>query len=307
MSKQTAITTTADITGLLAEWHEWLDRLVKSGDMAATTADNYKRGMDNFSMWRRANPGGDVDPVTLLDWKAVLLADGKRAATVNALLSGVKSFYSWAVSTGRTKYNPAREIRGAARKGTGHTRDALATWEVRRVLDAAKANPRDYAILALLAYTGVRSCEVNRANLGDLRTKGNRLVLYITGKGHRETDDFVVIANSEAQAALSDWIATRGKEPGPLFCSVSPHGRGERLTLRSLRRIVKHYYDVAGVTGNKTTHSLRHTAITQVALKKGIRAAQQMARHRSQATTEIYLHDAERLDDPGEDVISYDE
>lgn len=304
---QTAITPAADIAGLLADWRVWLDKMVSAGDMAATTATSYRRGMDNFTAWRAANPGGDVDPLTLLDWKAALLSEGKKPASINAFLAGVKSFYSWAVSTGHTRYNPAREVRSATRKGASkqHVREALTDWEVRRVLDAAKVNRRDYAILALMAYTGIRSVEVYRADLGHLRTKGGRLVLFVTGKGHNEGDELVVIAHAEAQAALSDWVATRGKEPGPLFTSLSNRRKNERLTLRSLRRLVKHYYDLAGVTGNKSTHSLRHAAITQVARKKGVRAAQTMARHKSSTTTEIYIHEYERLQDPGEDYIDY--
>ena len=68
------------------------------------------------------------------------------------------------------------------------------------------------------------------------------------------------------------------------------------------------YYRAAGVRGNKTTHSLRHTAITQVIMKSGsIQKAQSVARHKSVDTTMIYFHEIDRITNPGEAFIDYGE
>ena len=80
------------------------------------------------------------------------------------------------------------------------------------------------------------------------------------------------------------------------------------MALRSIRDMVKRYYGNAGVVGNKkSTHSLRHSAITN-AICKGASPmqVQAMARHQSFDTTLNYYHEVARLDNPAEDVISYE-
>ena len=76
-----------------------------------------------------------------------------------------------------------------------------------------------------------------------------------------------------------------------------------------MRDIVKGYFDSAGVVGNKTTHSLRHTAITN-ALRHGVpltRVSKHLARHSSIDTTMVYVHEVDRMSDPVEDHIFYGE
>jgi integrase len=82
---------------------------------------------------------------------------------------------------------------------------------------------------------------------------------------------------------------------------------GSRLSLSALREIVKNYFRAANISGGyKTTHSLRHTAITN-AIRNGAlpMAVQAMARHKSFDTTLGYYHEVGRLDNPAEDLIEY--
>lgn len=83
----------------------------------------------------------------------------------------------------------------------------------------------------------------------------------------------------------------------PLFTSHSNNSNHQRLTTRSISRVIHDYYRKAGIFSKRITpHSLRHTAIT-LALKGGatVQEAQTMARHKSINTTMIYAHNIERL------------
>ncbi len=76
-----------------------------------------------------------------------------------------------------------------------------------------------------------------------------------------------------------------------------------------MRQIVKHYYKLAGVRGErKTTHSLRHTAISS-AVRHGapVQKVRAMARHANIETTMIYYHEIDRIENPAEAFISYEE
>ena len=188
----------------------------------------------------------------------------------------------------------------------------LTSSEVKAVLRTCEDTPqgiRDRAILTLMAFCGLRAVEAHRADLKDLRTKEDRLVLYVQGKGSIEKDDFVVIPRSR-EGDIMAWVSYHKKhfEGDPLFVSLSNRSRGTRLALRSIRSLVKERFERAGVVGeSKTTHSLRHSAITSV-LKNGGTPfqAQSMARHSSFDTTLNYVHEVGRLENPGEDLINYD-
>jgi site-specific recombinase XerD len=102
-------------------------------------------------------------------------------------------------------------------------------------------------------------------------------------------------------------LTIRGKTAGALLVSMSNRSKGERLSRRALRDIIKVHFDAADVHGNKTTHSLRQTAITS-AIRHGAPAekVRGMSRHASLDTLMIYYHEADRIDNPAEKYISYE-
>ena len=171
-----------------------------------------------------------------------------------------------------------------------------------------KQGKRDYAILSLMLYTAARGIEVYRSDLDDLSTEQGKLVLSVQGKGHIEKDDILVLPH-EAETAMREWLSVRGMDKGALFTSLSHRSMNSRLSRRALRSIIKKYILSAGIVGdNKTTHSLRHTAITSAIRHKApAQKVMGMSRHVSMDTLMIYYHETDRIDDPAEEYISYKE
>jgi integrase/recombinase XerD len=293
---------------LLAEFYNNLDLRVRAGEISANTALTYKRGAGRFMAWTNDNPSDASPADKLRSWKAYLLDNGTKQGAVNTWLGGVRAFFAWLTELRYIPYNPILNVKGAPRHGTKkrHIRESLTDEEVRRVL-AAPTSKRDLAILGMMLYTAARGIEIQRADFDDLQTVDGRFVLFVQGKGHQDKDELLVI-NNKAEPLLRDWLAERGIKPGPLFCSLSNRNSHGRLSLSALRELVKHYFSLAGVTGNKTTHSLRHTAITK-AIVSGVplqKVSKELARHSSMDTTMIYVHEVNRMADPVEDHISYD-
>jgi site-specific recombinase XerD len=311
--QSTEIQPGADILALSEKWLAQLELRVASGEMAASTRQTYARGWGKFVAWLLARQIVQLTGDDIQTWLGEL-KKANSAAAVNVWFAGVKSFFAWAMRSRLLLFNPTSGIQGARRSGASrrHKRDVLTYEEVRRVLAipdrTTPAGARNYAILCLMAYTGARTIEVHRADLADLRTEGGRLVLHVQGKGRLESDELIVVVNADLEDALHSWVATRRKKPGALFTSLSMRNKNGRLSARAIRRIVKNSYLAAGVVGDrKTTHSLRHTAITN-AVKHGapIQKVSHMARHTRLETTMIYYHEIDRLSDPAEGYIDYE-
>lgn len=297
------------LDSFLAEWLDELRQRVEAEEISPDTLAAYESGARKFLGWLQ---GQAPDGQAIRTWKADLLKANNRPASINTWLAGVRSFFGWLADTQQIPFNPAKAIKGATRKSTKkrHVRQPLTDQEMRRLLAApdrtTPTGKRDYAILTLLAFTAMRGIELHRADLGDLQTQSGRMVLMVQGKGRSDADDMVVLPPT-AETAVRDYLGIRKQKPGPLFVSLSNRSSHERLSRRALRQIVKDYFEAAGVHGaSKTTHSLRHTAITN-AIRHGVpvQKVQGMSRHASLETLGIYVHETDRIDDPAENYIDY--
>jgi integrase/recombinase XerD len=160
----------------------------------------------------------------------------------------------------------------------------LTEAEAHRLLRVSEADPRDHAILTLMAYTGLRVSEVVSLDCENVDLS-ERTLNVVGGKGDK--DRLVVFANQTA-VALRRWMEQRetvGHDG--LFLNK----RRGRLTARSVQRIVADYAREAGIRKVVTPHVLRHTMATTL-LRHGadIRIIQQLLGHSSVATTQIYTH-----------------
>jgi len=246
------------------------------------------------------------------------LAERFSLQTTNMRLVAVRSFYRWQVITEQISVSPASQIKGLKQSPTVHHKRELLSDEVLAVLDTCNSNSvkgiRDRAIISLMAYCALRTIEVHRANLGNLVNDRNHLVLWVHGKGRLSADEVVVIPPHQ-EHAIREWLKVRkvlvgdNDDSAPLFISLSRRNEGQRLQTRPIRGMVSARFDEAGIIGSrKSTHSLRHSAITS-AIRHGAdpMAVMSMARHRSFNTTLKYFHAESRMQDPAECYISYGE
>lgn len=317
MNNQLTVTPPADITqgidfaDAITLWHDALDLRSRTGELAQPTVTSYTKGMQKFTDWMQAERPDSISPDTIRQWLAYMLKDNQKRS-VNTWLAGVRSFFTWCTDARLIPYNPTATVKGASRKGEtqAHRKNPLTNAEVRRLLampDTSTAQgARDNAILHLFLFTAMRSVEINRSDLSDWQTIGSQQVIYYQGKGHDEKDTFKIIVDPVADA-VQLWLSYRGNKPGALFTSLSDRSQGERLSLRAIRNLIKDYMHSAGIDDpKKTTHSLRHTAITNAIVNGAtLRQVQVLAGHASANTTSIYIHNVDRLTNPGEKFIDY--
>jgi len=303
---------------------ELVSLFLEAQDVAPASRRTYGRQLRQFLLW--LPECGLIEPLSkqsglvredLLAYKQALLESGKSARTVSGYLTAVRKFFSW-LESNRVYPNVARDIKGA-RRPKGFAKDILTKEQLRQALDAINTRSsleglRDYALFNLLARTGLRTIELHRAQVGDIRQEihpqqGPIRVLYVQGKGRDSKDDYVVLTEA-AYEPLRDYLRSRGPllpPEAPLFASHSDRSKGQPLSTRAIRAIVKGALRAVGLDDARlTAHSLRHTAITMVVLAGGsLHDAQAMARHKSSTTTEGYFHNLKRLENAAENLIDF--
>ena len=276
-----------------------LERFTAYLDASPKTVETYYKALKQLFRYFYLNGIRHPQREDIVAFREELKASGHRPTTIQNYITATKIFFKWTAQEGIYP-NIAEHLKGA-KLNRDHKKDYLTSRQVKDILDSVEQDTlkglRDYAILTLMATGGLRTIEVVRADVGDLRTAGECTVLYVQGKGKEEKTEYIKVAPA-VEKAIRAYLKARGKaeETEPLFTSTSNNNRGQRLSTRSISGMVKERLVNAGYDSPRlTAHSLRHTAVT-LALLAGmdITEVQQHARHANLATTMIYNHALDR-------------
>lgn len=145
---------------------------------------------------------------------------------------------------------------------------------------------RDIAVSELLFATGMRISELCSLKASDLDLENNTVLIY--GKGAKER--ILQLGNPDVLSALISYQNTfRGEINFCGFFFVNKLKR--KLSDQSVRLMIKHYAELAGIEQHITPHMFRHSFATLLLEQDvDIRYIQKMLGHSSISTTEIYTH-----------------
>lgn len=170
---------------------------------------------------------------------------------------------------------------------------------------------RDRAFIFLLADSGLRIHEACNLKRGDIDRMEARTIL--TGKGGKMA---VVRFSKRSLQAIDDYLtySVRAELDGssgrplktlPLFAQHGRSNETKSITPGGMWKSFKKRCKTIGVDIHP--HELRHYFVTMVMLAKGMKTAQDLARHRSIGTTQRYAHLSEdELDRDYEEVFNVD-
>ena len=285
-------------------YKSWVDYI----DAAPKTIETYTKAIRQFFKYLSDNGIERPERQDIIDYREQLKRDHKPT-TVQSYIAAVKLFFQWTDQSGIYP-NVADRIKGA-KLDTEHKKDYLTSKQAAKLLHTVDRSTvkgkRDYAILSLMATTGLRTISIIRANIEDIRTIGDDTALFYQGKGHEEKANLVKLAEP-VEDAIREYLSARGEKNGkaPLFCSMSNKNAGQRMTTRSISRIAKGSLIAAGLESDRlTAHSLRHTAATLALLNNAKpEEVQQMLDHRNLNTTLIYSHALDRMKNDSEKKVA---
>lgn len=216
---------------------------------------------------------------------------GVSRQTVARKIAALRSFYKFLMRRGRMETNPARAVHTPKLEKKIPTFLTISMME--RLLAAPEGGTfigsRDKAILELIYSAGLRSFELVGLDHEDIDLE--RRLLRLKGKGMKERINPV---GRFAVAALEEYLEHKRRHPDAARFdqnAVFLNFRGQRLTTRSVRRMLSHYAALAGLPMDVSPHTLRHSFATHL-LQRGadLRVVQELLGHENISTTQIYTH-----------------
>lgn len=279
--------------------NELIREFLESIEAAEGTKTAYRKSLGYWTVWSIKSNRDLHNPVKadLLGYKTDLINSNLSAATIDSYLIAVRKFLSWLHDMEYIDYNPSEGIRWQRDKRGIFIKQALTLDEVERLLavhnlDTA-VSKRNYALIDLMVFTGLRCIETTRLNVGDIKEAANRWHLQVWRKGTNQRAGVISVPYDRIRPIRDYWKYRENlSDDQPVFVNHSPCSRNTRLTPTTISRIVKESLRMIGLDSNKyTAHSLRHTAAT-LAYFAGSEYFEigNMLGHRSPRQTEHYVH-----------------
>ena len=216
---------------------------------------------------------------------------GYARVSIARKLTVLRSFYRFLVQEGLFPISPLPSGRSFRVKVEKALPPFLGQHEVARLLDApdgeAPLADRDRAILEVLYSCGVRLAEIQELDLGNVNLTQRQIL--VRGKGSKER--WVVFGQPTEDALRRYLQESRPNLVSSHTTALFLNRYGQRLSRRSIQRMVKGYAARAGTRTEVHPHTLRHTFATHM-LEGGadLRVIQELLGHSSPATTQIYTH-----------------
>lgn len=231
----------------------------------------------------------DVRRTHILDYIVYLKQREYVPSTIGRKVAAVKSFFHFLVADGVLQDDPTVAVDSPP--VDKRLPRPLSPEEMARLLAAPMRSDtpkglRDRALLELMYATGMRASEVITLRLDAVDLEAG--TVRCLGKGKKER---ILPLYERARQALRDYIEKgrarllRGQDEQALFLNQ----RGQPLTRQGLWLLVREYAMAAGIEGEVTPHTLRHSFATHLLDGgAGLREVQQLLGHTNISTTQIY-------------------
>ncbi|MCR4395161.1 MAG: tyrosine recombinase XerC, partial [Candidatus Saccharicenans sp.] len=281
------------------EIDQFLDFLKFEKNASPHTIAGYRRDLNQLAAYLKENgyTWRTAESLALRGFLAELHERKLKKSSIVRKLAAMRSFFEFGLRKKWRDDNPASALSTPRQEQkipgflTEEETAQFLEWPVDRT---EPLDVRDRAILELLYASGLRVSELTALDLEDLHLR-ERLV-RVKGKGKKER---IVPFGRQAEKWLREYLALRPR----LAAKRTPEAalflnyRGERLTARSVQRLVRSRLKQIAVFRKISPHSLRHSFASHL-LSRGadLRVIQELLGHKSLATTQKYTHlDLSRL------------
>ena len=269
------------------------------------TVRNYRRDIGDFLSWRGVTCDSfvprDIMREDVEEWIIYLSDERKlKATSVNRTVASLRTLWRWLMHHGHVERDVVSMIRSTKtpRRLPVFVPDSRMTEVIEGIKEDLRSGDfvrvRDAVVVVLFYTSGMRLAELHQVNVGDISADFSHI--RVLGKGNKER---IVPLIAPVQEILKKYC---GQKSSQNICIDQKNAlilseKEERLSQRTLQRIVDRVLKASGVQGKTSPHVLRHTFATHL-LNMGadLRDIQELLGHSSLKATQVYTHnDVERL------------
>jgi integrase/recombinase XerD len=275
---------------------DFLSYLELERGLSRNTLDAYRTDLHQYGKYLDAHhlDALAAGPADISDFLAELATGNGRppcsSATVHRKAACLRSFYKQLRRDELIGDDPTAALNAPRR--SRKLPQVLNYAEVQKLLASPRGDEpttlRDRALLEVMYACGLRASETIGLELADIDLHEGFLRAH--GKGGKER---LVPLGRKAIAAISSYL--RGGRPKLVGDRHEPklfvNFRGGPLSRQGLYKIVQRNARAAGLAGQMSPHTLRHSFATHL-LAGGcdLRAVQEMLGHADISTTQLYTH-----------------
>ena len=287
---------------LIDRFLQWLEAERRYSPL---TVRNYRRDIGDFLSWRGVTCDSfeprDIMREDVEEWIIYLSDERKlKATSVNRTVASLRTLWRWLMLHGHVERDVVSMIRSTKtpRRLPVFVPDSRMTEVIEGIKEDLRSGDfvrvRDAVVVVLFYTSGMRLAELHQVNVGDISADFSNI--RVLGKGNKER---IVPLIAPVQEILKKYC---GQKSSQNICidqkkALILSEKEERLSQRTLQRIVDRVLKASGVQGKTSPHVLRHTFATHL-LNMGadLRDIQELLGHSSLKATQVYTHnDVERL------------
>jgi integrase/recombinase XerC len=283
-------------------YDRYINYLVVERNASPYTVRNYEHDLKDFTDFLSSEGATSLDEVDrdmLRRYLSHLLERGFVKASIARKQSAIRSLYRYLLREKIVSHSPIPVSRqGGGRLSSFSIKldrrlpSFLTVDETVRLLKAPDLSTalgqRDRSLLELIYASGVRVSELAGLSLEQVDLEHRQLRIW--GKGAKER---IVLIGEPSADSLTGYLGSGRKEllAGKKSEAVFVNYGGERLTERSVQKLLKKHAAAAGIEKRVHPHLLRHTFATHM-LDGGadLRVVQELLGHARLSSTQIYTH-----------------
>ena len=269
---------------------EYIGYLHDVRKVSYNTEISYERDLKHAAAYLKEQGIEKPEEVTATNLNSYMLwmeKENLSAATISRRIAALRSFFQYLKEKGRIENDPTSGLKPP--KVEKKAPSVLSIDEVDRLLSQPDARTlkgiRDRAMLELLYATGIRVSELISLEVTDVDLKQGYMVC------RRKIRERWIPFGESAGRALALYldhardIFLKGKESSLLFTNIS----GTAMSRQGFWKILKKYAAQAGIEGDITPHTLRHSFAMHL-LQNGadLKNVQEMLGHSDISTTAAY-------------------
>lgn len=265
----------------LRDAHEQFKKFLQGNKRSNATIVAYGKDIEQLISFLEEMQKHHVQEITKDDIEAFLVKMTKNGYTPKSIsrkINSTRTFYRFLKVQEYVTDDPSLLV-SHPQYQLGAPR-ILTPTEYRALRDAARNDPRMFAIIELLLQTGIRIGELAALTIEDLTPEGLKI------KPVEKHDERLVPLNHSARESLERYLKFRPDVPEKrIFITKS----GRPFLIRNIRTAVERYFRLAEIK-NAKVNDLRHTFIAHH-IKHGVSLVllSKIAGHKRLSTTQRYL------------------